>query len=622
MDRYTILWIATYLLVLSVAVQITYIRFIPPANIKALSSSSFSASTNPKITPQKRSLPDNWQWHQQAINQAQYEVQFDAQAAEDETWALMIPTVRYNLQATLNGKIIGNGGSMVDPISHNLRRPLLLIFSSSLLMKNNNQLLLDVISPTAGKGFLDQVYIGRHDELKKAWSRHYFFRIQVVESITVALVIMAAVFYLLQILRPSNTEYGWFALSATLWAMHNCTNHITNLPVSNHLWDWFTYVTLGWFSLATPIVLLRFEQQKQATLEKTLLFLAVVLPAAMLALPQTNMHWFADHIWYPLIFSVGGLSLLYIAVRAWRTRNLEYQLLALSGLFIVPYSLHDLLLVRAVWPWNEGYYIQFGAIILMLVFTGILLSRLVSATRLAELLNEDLEQQVQQRTDQYKQAMHANQLLEKKQLLSEERTRITRDMHDGVAGQLLSTMVSLDQGKLDMSAIRRQLDFCITDIRLIIDSADEESNDLVALLGMFRYRLNKTLESTEIELDWQALPMDQSIELAPTRGLNLLRILQEIVHNAIRHADCSLISIKCELLQQQDGATAVDINVSDNGVGLSTEWLQRWQHKLTEEDFTNRGLRNLRYRARQIDAKIHLDSTHSGTQYTIRFSSS
>ncbi len=603
-----LIWLACCVVVLAVAYQIRHISFQTPSGVLKLSVASFTQAGANQVAVQK-TLPDNWQWHNNRTSHGFYRVQFSIADLDNSVKAILIPTVRSNVSVALNGEKVGDGGSMQPPIASNLRKPLMFVVPHGLLQTGNNILEVELKSSVSGKGFLDAIFVGPHAALNPAFKRHNFYRITLVESITYGLLITTLVIAILAGLRPQNKEYAWFALATFLWAAHNATNHITNIVVSNHVWDWFSYVTLGWFALVAPVVLARFKQQIHPRFERFLLSLAIVLPLLMLVLPQPAMHAMADYLWYPLAFSIGGGALLFVAIDAWKTNDLESQLLTASGLFIIPYALHDLLIVQAVLPWEDGFYIQFGAVVLLAVFTMILLYRLVRSTNEAELLNLNLSDEVSKKTQEIQAAMERTRLLEKNEWLSDERARITRDMHDGFAGQIASVLSTLKSGRFEAAEVETQLEYSINDLRLMIDSLDNEENDLVTLLGMFRYRANPMLEQAGIELDWVSLPPDTRIELLPATALHLLRIMQEALQNAVRHANCTRIKISAT--HNPEYPDEVLIRVQDNGVGIATELLDE------PSKGKHRGLRNMRYRAEQINAALDICSTDTGTSLSL-----
>jgi signal transduction histidine kinase len=91
--------------------------------------------------------------------------------------------------------------------------------------------------------------------------------------------------------------------------------------------------------------------------------------------------------------------------------------------------------------------------------------------------------------------------------------------------------------------------------------------------------------------------------LNPAAALSILRMLQEVLANVLKHARAASISVAtaCE-----DGQVAVI--VEDNGVGFDP-------HKI---DRPGRGLDNLRRRARALGGAVDNASVHGATRVCIR----
>jgi signal transduction histidine kinase len=89
--------------------------------------------------------------------------------------------------------------------------------------------------------------------------------------------------------------------------------------------------------------------------------------------------------------------------------------------------------------------------------------------------------------------------------------------------------------------------------------------------------------------------------LPPRAQHELLRIAQEAIHNAVRHASPTLITVTL----RWDARNLV-LQVKDNGCGISAARLEKSQ---------GFGLRNMRERASQIDGRfeIHTSAGHGTT---------
>lgn len=191
--------------------------------------------------------------------------------------------------------------------------------------------------------------------------------------------------------------------------------------------------------------------------------------------------------------------------------------------------------------------------------------------------------------------------LEKTKSIAEERSRIMRDMHDGIGGQLVSTLAMTDNADYSRDDIAATIGAAITDLRLIIDSLDSSGDDLNMLLGMFRSRIQQQLDSHNITISWQVQDISGAYGFGAEARLHLVRILQESITNTIKHSNADQLILKAyEVIDQSPG---IMIELIDNGGGFSVE-----------NQPVGRGLVNMRFRANQINAQLHVNSLLTGTQ--------
>jgi signal transduction histidine kinase len=187
--------------------------------------------------------------------------------------------------------------------------------------------------------------------------------------------------------------------------------------------------------------------------------------------------------------------------------------------------------------------------------------------------------------------------LERDKAIADERSRIMKDMHDGIGGQLISSLALIEREKDSpiKAMMLETLTRCIDDLRLIITSLSESANNLMALLADFKYRQTKRLEAMNIKLIWSVDDIVSDIDLQPQQSLHLLRILQEIFTNILKHANATEI----ELSSFQKGSKMI-IQVIDNG-----------QFALSEEN-KGHGITNMKWRAGQINASIEVTQSEQG----------
>ena len=106
------------------------------------------------------------------------------------------------------------------------------------------------------------------------------------------------------------------------------------------------------------------------------------------------------------------------------------------------------------------------------------------------------------------------------------------------------------------------------------------------------------LEYSSLTLVWIEEPHEKDLLLDPNTALNLTRILQEIINNAMRHSDGDQIRVEISY----SAKTASKIQISDNGINAPTN----------VDAVSHAGIRNMRHRAEMIGGALTFGITSSG----------
>jgi signal transduction histidine kinase len=191
--------------------------------------------------------------------------------------------------------------------------------------------------------------------------------------------------------------------------------------------------------------------------------------------------------------------------------------------------------------------------------------------------------------------------LEGQRAVAAERQRIMSDMHDGVGGQLISTLSLVEQGELSQAEVAAALRECLDDLRLTIDSLEPTEHDLLPVLGNLRYRLDERLKKQGIDLDWQVSDIPRLSCLTPQNVMHVLRILQEAFSNVLQHARANRVRVETGVDSLGEN---VYIRVLDNGTGFT-------------EDRPGHGLANMRRRAQVIGAQLRVEPSPTGTTLSL-----
>ncbi len=173
----------------------------------------------------------------------------------------------------------------------------------------------------------------------------------------------------------------------------------------------------------------------------------------------------------------------------------------------------------------------------------------------------------------------------------QERERFTRDMHDGIGGQLLNMLLKARQGGVDASVLQQDIETSIHDLRLVTASLDGNEDGLNAALDNFRARAEGQLAVAGMELDWRCASELSDIAFGPRETLDILRILQEALTNAIRHAGATRFSVAAKSDNKR-----LNLSLADDGRGVDPANTPRG------------GLRNMRARVEKLGGTMELVS--------------
>lgn len=181
----------------------------------------------------------------------------------------------------------------------------------------------------------------------------------------------------------------------------------------------------------------------------------------------------------------------------------------------------------------------------------------------------------------------------------EERQRLVADLHDGFGSQLASARLRAERGQLSSEAMKDLLEQCVLDLYLVVDAVNNTEQSIGNALRFFRERVDARLVGPAPVVDWD-LRVGGASPLPPETILQLMRIVQEALSNALRHARAGRVIVMAEYAEG-----VLRIAVTDDGIGLPPDARE------------GNGLRNLRSRARRIGAAILVEATRPGTRVQV-----
>ncbi len=191
----------------------------------------------------------------------------------------------------------------------------------------------------------------------------------------------------------------------------------------------------------------------------------------------------------------------------------------------------------------------------------------------------------------------------------QERNRIARDLHDGLGGMLAGVKINLsglagatvqdmDPG---LNKVIGQLDNSVNELRRIARNMMPETLLKFGLETALK-DLCESVMAEQMHVDFQSFGIETDIPLE--KQITIYRIVQEILSNAVRHAQATRIVLQCS----QNGDTFF-VTAEDNGKGFNTD---------AREQKQGMGLSNIRNRVDYLKGKLEIVSAiNEGTTINI-----
>lgn len=238
-------------------------------------------------------------------------------------------------------------------------------------------------------------------------------------------------------------------------------------------------------------------------------------------------------------------------------------------------------------------------------------------TKRVRVLKQDevgqLERQLNVMADELEESISQRQRLAAQNARLEERSRIARELHDAVSQDLFSLRMLADGLDAALQG-QSQATHLASHITLLRQTSDKMAREMRAMLLEMRptelehlslaealkelVRIYSQRLDISVQADVEALTLDARSEHA------LLRLAQEALSNAVRHADATYITLGLHTTTQM-----VHLTIIDNGKGF-TPAMGEQQHGL--------GLRVMRERVEELQGTFTIQSLpEQGTTITI-----
>ncbi|MCC3356171.1 GAF domain-containing sensor histidine kinase [Bacillus sp. REN16] len=244
---------------------------------------------------------------------------------------------------------------------------------------------------------------------------------------------------------------------------------------------------------------------------------------------------------------------------------------------------------------------------------------LVVAKSRARSFEEDEIHSIATLSNQLAVAVKTRMLIEEKEkrIILEERNRIARGIHDGVAQTLAGAVMKLEtaERKFDRypdetrKLIRESMDKLRLSLREVRESIYElrpYPTERVSLSVAIGKRIDMVKSEYDIKFSFDI--RGQEVPLSPMVEKELFDIFQESLQNTIKHAQATKIEVLLSYQKEH-----IILKIKDNGVGFSL-----FQAMVKAQNNPHFGILNMNDAAEKINATLQIDTKEEhGTDITL-----
>ena len=184
-----------------------------------------------------------------------------------------------------------------------------------------------------------------------------------------------------------------------------------------------------------------------------------------------------------------------------------------------------------------------------------------------------------------------------------ERTRIARDLHDGVSQLLSALKMNLSAAGVDDKPSLNLLDEGINEVRSISHNLLPKQLGKGGLISALDNTINELGSSNYIKTEF--INETTELEIDTDRQKNIYRISQEVFNNALKHANANHIS--CKLQNQKE---LLILSITDDGVGISLDQIK---------NSSGIGWKNIMARVEALSGTLNVIPSEKGTHLQFKF---
>ena len=544
-------------------------------------------------------LPDDWSVSRPRERGAVwYRLRFDALGAGDKRLLLGLAIDRAcaNVAVFLNGQPLHAAGRMVEPISTDCERPLLVALPSALLTDRDNLIdlhlaghALEQVASHQRAGGLAAPLIGAYAELAPLHERALLLKVTLPQVASATLLLMGIVVFVMGWWHRRESHLAYFGALAIGWALVTARLWWHDAALPQYDSELLLVGVMPIVALFAIQFLLHYAQRRSRPIEVALAVQCGIVPASLLAAGPLRVNMMASS-WYLLLCMQVLAAIGFYLWVTWRFRRRDFwPMLGFLGAGAAMVGLELAAQQRLVPPLAR----VLPNIVMPLAFIGLglwLVYQYGRALQSADELRRTLESRVRDATTAMEKSYAQMAELRVEQVTQQERKRIAADLHDDLGAKLL-TIVHTSESERISSLAREALE----EMRLSVRGLTGKPVKLIDALGDWRAEVVGRLSQTGVEGEWLAPSEDLPQTLTARAYVQTTRILREAVNNIIKHSGASRCSIRCAI-----DSGDFKLAIQDNGKGIPLELDGRLDR--------GHGMASMKHRAKQLQGQCLVES--------------
>ena len=506
-----------------------------------------------------------------------------------------------NSQIYVNGQLLHGEGAMRLPgiTYHALTKQIIRIPPAMLTLGTNRIDTLRVFDFPRLGGNHPSLF-GDYDEVTRAFAWKSFL-LAPARAISLTVGCVLALFIFVALVRSQHKQLlVWLLLLTVSWSLHSHFNLWATIPIHGYVRGYYYALLILFLSACWPIFIDAWSGRAIRFFKPAML---MIFAGAAAVIGWWLMVGQGDGAWDRATDLIDQVGMVFMAIMLFRIvwhfsttnddRHWEGAILVTLGLTVAIFLANIIM-----WGRNTPY-LTMTQPLLLLAFSIAFFARNFRLFQSSAQINALLRTQLDARTAELAMAHAREKELVRLEAHGAERQRIMRDMHDGLGSNLMSMLMMAKRGKARQEDYVEGIQSVFDEMRLMIGSMSSGGESIGSALSIFGKRAMPRVENAGFTFPWDLAADCPLPDYGPRDLLQIFRIMQEAVTNALKHSGGDRIAVT--IAPGTQAAHALRITIADNGSGL------------TRSAGRGRGLTNMQARARSVGGVLEVIHADNGT---------